>query len=222
MSIVDVIAVTTRSTDPRNYWKVLKNRLKKAQNKLVTQCNQLKMVASDGKSYLTDVADEDTILELVEFVSPEYLPSFKAWLATLERKSFFSFATPSTPPPEQYVSYPQSSVEDEDFMLMIDGYTEKDFIILQAFVAGVDVENLSIIITCDSVTIKGERATEKNLNRKNLEQEELYWGRFSRTIKLPKEIEINQTDVKEYHGLLTVKLPIIDKERSRMIKVKTI
>src|SRR3989338_7101248 len=60
-SVVDVIAIITKSSDPRNYWKVLKNRLKKAQNKLVTECNQLKMLASDGKYYLTDVADEKTI-----------------------------------------------------------------------------------------------------------------------------------------------------------------
>lgn len=53
-SVVDVIAVLTESKNPRNYWKVMKHRLTKEGNELVTRCNQLKMVAADGKRYLTD------------------------------------------------------------------------------------------------------------------------------------------------------------------------
>jgi len=56
-SIVDVIGVLTESPDPRNYWKVLKNRLLAEGNETVTNCNQLKLIASDGKLRLTDVAD---------------------------------------------------------------------------------------------------------------------------------------------------------------------
>ena len=55
-SVVDVVAVLTESDNPRNYWKVLKNRLKKEGNESVTNCNQLKLKAADGKSYKTDVA----------------------------------------------------------------------------------------------------------------------------------------------------------------------
>ena len=61
-SIVDVVAVLTDSTDyqvARNYWKVLKNRLSKEGNETVTNCNQLKMLATDGKMRLTDVADTE-------------------------------------------------------------------------------------------------------------------------------------------------------------------
>jgi len=56
-SIVDVVGVLTESKTPNNYWKVLKNRLKKEGSELVTNCNQLKMQSSDGKYYNTDVAD---------------------------------------------------------------------------------------------------------------------------------------------------------------------
>lgn len=57
ISIVDVVGVLTESPNPNNYWKVLKNRLKKEGSQLVTTCNQLKMQSADGKFYKTDVAD---------------------------------------------------------------------------------------------------------------------------------------------------------------------
>ena len=56
-SIVDVVAVLTESVNPANYWKVLKNRLKKEGNQSVTNCNQLKLKSKDGKYYNTDVCD---------------------------------------------------------------------------------------------------------------------------------------------------------------------
>ena len=60
-SIVDTVAVLTDSPNPNNYWKVLKHRLKKEGNQSVTNCNQLKLISSDGKSYRTDVADTEQL-----------------------------------------------------------------------------------------------------------------------------------------------------------------
>jgi len=68
-SVVDVIGILTKSADPRNYWKVLKNRLKKEGSEVVTNCNRLKLKASDGKQYLTDVADTETVLRLIWLLS---------------------------------------------------------------------------------------------------------------------------------------------------------
>ena len=65
-SVVDVIAVLTDSKNPRNYWKVMKHRLTKSGNELVTRCNQLKLVASDGKRYLTDCLPQNEMLSLAE------------------------------------------------------------------------------------------------------------------------------------------------------------
>ncbi len=63
-SVVDVVAVLTDSENPRNYWKVLKSRLKKEGNQTVTNCNQLKLRAEDGRMRLTDVADQEQLFRL--------------------------------------------------------------------------------------------------------------------------------------------------------------
>lgn len=78
-SIVDIVEIAIKSSDARNYWKVLKNRLKTKQNQLVTSCNQLKLEASDGKFYLTDVADMYTIIEILKIISPDKILPFKAY-----------------------------------------------------------------------------------------------------------------------------------------------
>ena len=76
-SVVDVVAVLSQSVDPRNYWKVLKNRLKSEGSEVVTKCNQLKMRAADGKFYLTDVADTEVMLRLIQSIpSPNAEPFF--------------------------------------------------------------------------------------------------------------------------------------------------
>jgi hypothetical protein len=83
-SIVDIIRVLTDQRDfqqARNHWKVLKHRLKEEGNETVTNCNQLKMVASDGKMRLTDVANTEQILRLVQSIPSKKVEPFKVWLA---------------------------------------------------------------------------------------------------------------------------------------------
>ena len=83
-SIVDVVAVLTDQDNyqlARNYWKVLKNRLKEEGNESVTNCNQLKMEAADGKKYLTDVGDVEQILRLIQSIPSKKVEPFKQWLA---------------------------------------------------------------------------------------------------------------------------------------------
>ena len=85
-SIVDVVAVLTDSSNPRNYWKVLKHRLIKEGNESVTNCNQLKMQSSDGKRYLTDVADTEQLFRLIQSIPSPKAEPFKQWMAQVAAK----------------------------------------------------------------------------------------------------------------------------------------
>jgi BRO family, N-terminal domain len=80
-SVIDIISVLTDSPDARNYWKVLKHRLKKEGNESVTNCNQLKLQSSDGKFYNTDVADTEQLLRLIQSIPSPKAEPFKLWLA---------------------------------------------------------------------------------------------------------------------------------------------
>lgn len=83
-SIIDVVNILTEQQSyqgARNYWKVLKNRLLKEGNETVTNCNQLKMLAADGKMRMTDVADTEEVLRLVQSIPSPKAEPFKQWLA---------------------------------------------------------------------------------------------------------------------------------------------
>ena len=81
ISVVDVIEILTGSLNPNNYWKVLKNRLKKEGSQLVTNCNQLKLQSADGKFYKTDVADTEQLFRLIQSIPSPKAEPFKLWLA---------------------------------------------------------------------------------------------------------------------------------------------
>ena len=80
-SVVDIVGILSESKNPNNYWKVLKNRLRKEGSRLVTSCNQLKMQSSDGKYYKTDVLDTEGVLRLVQSIPSPKAEPFKMWLA---------------------------------------------------------------------------------------------------------------------------------------------
>ena len=83
-SVVDVVAVLTEQTDStraRKYWSVLKLRLKNEGSQVATNCSQLKLTAADGKKYLTDVADTEQILRLIQSIPSKRAEPFKLWLA---------------------------------------------------------------------------------------------------------------------------------------------
>lgn len=94
-SVVDVVAVLTDSENPNNYWKVLKNRLKKEGSELVTNCNRLKLRSpKDGKTYNTDVLDTKGVLRLVQSIPSPKAEPFKMWLAQVGSERLDEIADP--------------------------------------------------------------------------------------------------------------------------------
>ncbi len=80
-SVVDVVQVLTESADGRKYWNKLKQRLLEEGNQTVTNCHQLKLTAADGKQRLTDVADTEHILRIIQSIPSKKAEPFKQWLA---------------------------------------------------------------------------------------------------------------------------------------------
>jgi len=112
--------------------------------------------------------------------------------------------------------------EEKEGELTVDVYQTPEMIIMKAMIAGVRPEDLDISITRDMVTIRGRREEEKTVRDEDYFARELYWGSFSRTISLPSEIDVDESEAIEKHGLLILKLPKLDKKRQSKLKVKTI
>ena len=83
ISVVDIVRVVSESDNPRNYWKVLKHRLKQEGNESVTSCNQLKLKSSDDKYYNTDVVDIEGMFRIIESIPSKNAEPIKVWLAKL-------------------------------------------------------------------------------------------------------------------------------------------
>jgi len=212
-SITDVIAIVTDSADARNYWKVLKNRLKKAQKELVTKCNQLKMKSKDGKFYLTDVADAETMIEIIESVPGADIDHFRGWFEPF----ITSITSPSIPPRVtlgETENLGELKGEPAESELMVDMYQTDTSIVVEAMIAGVSLESLVIFLAHNKITIRGKREAPKNIfgeeslenNSKKYFLEELYWLSFSRTIILPLPVRIDEIEKKEEYGRLTITL----------------
>lgn len=111
--------------------------------------------------------------------------------------------------------------EQADGELAVDVHQTPTHIIIRAMIAGVRPEDLDVSITRDMVTIRGKRERHVEGQNGDFFFQELYWGSFSRTVVLPQEVEIEEAEATEKHGLLTIKLPKVDKGRAAKLKVKS-
>lgn len=127
---------------------------------------------------------------------------------------------PEETPPERSQSWIKESNEEGE--LAVDVYQTPGAIIIKTMIAGVRLEDLNVTITREMVTIKGKRDEEGSVSNDDYFQQELYWGSFSRTILLPAEVEAEDAEATESHGLLTIVLPKIDKEKTKRLKIKTL
>lgn len=111
---------------------------------------------------------------------------------------------------------------EKDAELTVDVYQTPDMVVVKSMIAGVRPDDLDVSITRDSITIRGKREEERVSETDDYLLKELYWGSFSRTISLPEEIDVDEAEAIEKHGLLILKLPKLDKRRLSKLKVKTV
>lgn len=116
------------------------------------------------------------------------------------------------------------SVDEEsaDAELTVDVHQTPSEIIVKTMAAGVRPEDLDISITRDTITIRGKREGDRTVSEDNYFFRELYWGSFSRTIMLPAEVEPEEAEAIEKHGLIIIKIPKINKGKQTKLRIKTL
>lgn len=115
--------------------------------------------------------------------------------------------------------WPEEETEGE---LSVDVYQTDSEIILQSMIAGVKPENLTVSITREMITLQGKRERSADVSDDDYFLHELYWGAFSRKVLLPAEVEPTECEAFEKNGLLTVRMPKIDKEKTQKVKVRSL
>lgn len=109
---------------------------------------------------------------------------------------------------------------DAEGQLTIDVYQTENEIVIKSTIAGVKPEDLDITINNDMVTVKGERKTEEKVKAENYFYQECYWGAFSRSVILPVDVESDHAEAILKNGVLTIRLPKVEKVKSKKLQVK--
>ena len=125
ISVVDIVGVLSESTNPRNYWKVLKHRLKEEGNESVTNCNQLKLKSSDGKYYNTDVVDIEGMFRIIESIPSKNAEPIKLWLARLGRERIDEVFDPSITVQRAIDTYRTKGYDEEWIIKRIKGIQDR-------------------------------------------------------------------------------------------------
>ncbi|MBI2514617.1 Hsp20/alpha crystallin family protein [Candidatus Wolfebacteria bacterium] len=146
-----------------------------------------------------------------------------------ETKNFFERLSGINQDKEEAVDLEETIVNDEigtllteetEGQLTVDVYETPLAFVVKSAVAGVNAENLEISIGADSVTVKGSREEEEKIKTDNYLQRECYWGKFSRSIILPQEIDPDRAQASLKNGILKISLPKVNKTKTKKLKVK--
>jgi HSP20 family protein len=156
----------------------------------------------------TEPTDSSADMPIVEYPAPE---------AEFVRAS--TAVKHPAPKPERQIFSDEPRSEQEGW-LTVDVYQTPTEIVIESAVAGVDPDELDITATPDSISIKGERRREKEVRKEDYLHQECYWGRFSRTVILPQEVDPEGATVHfRNSGVLTIHLPKLTKQKSKKLKV---
>ena len=109
---------------------------------------------------------------------------------------------------------------DAEGQLLVDVHQTPDEIVVQAVVAGVKPEDLDVSITHEMVTIRGKRERHREISNDNYFYQELYWGGVSRSVMLPQEVDVDSAEAALKNGMLTIRLPKLDKAKIQKLRIR--
>ncbi len=121
---------------------------------------------------------------------------------------------------EMHESGAMEVFDESEGQLTIDVYQTPTEIIIESTIAGVNPEDLDVAINNESVTIRGKREKAMKVSEEDYFYQECYWGRFSRSIILPQEVDADNAVASLKNGILSIHLPKLNRSRSKKIKVK--
>jgi len=110
--------------------------------------------------------------------------------------------------------------QETEGQLAIDVYQTPDEIVVESTIAGVKGDDIDVDVTSERVTIRGERSREEVIQSGDYYYQECFWGKFSRSVILPQEIDPDKATSSLKNGVLTVRLPKLHRDRARKVKVK--
>ncbi len=119
----------------------------------------------------------------------------------------------------QLTSTKKESRSSSEGHLTIDVYQTEDDIVVQSTIAGASRDNIDISVTQDMITIKGRREPEERIKTSDYYHQELYWGPFSRAVILPESVDADSAKADYRNGILTIRLPKLEKKRMKKIKI---
>jgi HSP20 family protein len=130
--------------------------------------------------------------------------------------------TKTTPSPLKIETDKEPAIAEEESegQLTVDVYQDGDDIVVQSAVAGVNPDELEINITNESVTIRGKREKTEKVEEKDYFYQECFWGKFSRSIILPQEVDPEKSTANLKNGVLTIRMPKLDRKKAKKLKVK--
>lgn len=117
-------------------------------------------------------------------------------------------------------SEPESPKSDGSSALPVDVYRYQQKLVIIAPIAGISIDDISVAITEDILTIKGEREHPDNISANDFFSEECFWGSFHRSIVLPVEVDTEQVAAFYKRGILRIELPLLEEKTTRVIPVK--
>ncbi len=196
-SVVDVVSVLTDSVDGRKYWNKLKQRLKDEGNQTVTNCHQLKMTAADGKKRLTDVADTEQLLRIIQSIPSPKAEPFKMWLAQVGKERIEETIDPEQAIDRALETYLKKGYDEDWIHQRILSIRVRNELTAEWQKRGVEKGNEYAILTDEITKAWPGMTTRKYKNLKGLTKENLRDNMSTTELILNMLAETSTKDISE-------------------------